>query len=133
MNIEPFLSSLFQITLQDSTHAPWTRKLALRFTPRALARTLNTSSAHENRHSISVSIFITRIFLGMTDIMKELCPAALRMDGAGYFRLLHGSSQKRKLRSRQRKLSRKPIPRTPAEGPQGEWATQRSTRGSGPQ
>lgn len=65
--------------------------------------TKHTGTAHKNRHSISVSIFITGIFLGMTDTMKEHCPAALRVDGAGYFRLLHSSFQKRKLYSMQAK------------------------------
>lgn len=63
----------------------------------------HTGTAQKTRHSISVSIFITGIFLGMTDIMQELCPDALRMDGAGYFRLLHSNSQKRKFCSIQAK------------------------------
>lgn len=79
-------------------------------TPHALTCTLNTGTEHENRHSISVSIFITGIFLGMTDIMKELCPAALRMDEACYFRLLHSTSQKRKFRSRRSNVGRETIP-----------------------
>lgn len=65
--------------------------------------TKHTGTAHKTRHSISVSIFIAGVFLGMTDIMKELCPAALRMDGASYFKLLHSSSQKRKFCSMQAK------------------------------
>ena len=85
-------------------------ELNLRPTPHALTCTLNTGTKHENRHSISVSIFITGIFLGMTDIMKELCPAVLRIDEACYFRLLHSSSQKRKFRSRQPNVGRETIP-----------------------
>lgn len=66
-------------------------KLTLRLSPRALTGTLSTQAQH-TKTEISVSIFITGIFLGMTDTMKELCLAALRIDGTGYFRLLHSSS-----------------------------------------
>lgn len=67
------------------------RELTLRLSPHALTGTLNTQAQHTNP-DISVSVFTTGIFLGMTDTMKELCLAALRIDGAGYFRLLHSSS-----------------------------------------
>lgn len=73
------------------------------YSPCTYMYTKHTGTAHKNRPSISVSIFITGVFLGMTDTMKELCPAALRMDEAGYFKLLHRSSQKRKLCSMQAK------------------------------
>lgn len=61
------------------------RKLTLSLSPHALTGALNTQAQH-TKTDISVSIFITGIFLGMTDTMKELCPAALRIDVAGYFR-----------------------------------------------
>lgn len=67
------------------------RKLTLSLSPYALTGTLNTQAQY-TKPDISVSFFITGIFLGMTDTMKELCLASLRIDGAGYFRLLHSSS-----------------------------------------
>lgn len=62
-------------------------KLTLRLSPHALTGTLNTQAQH-TKPEISVSIFITGIFLGMTDTMKELCLATLRIDGQailGYY------------------------------------------------
>lgn len=63
--------------------------------------TKHTGIAHETSYSISVSVFITGVFLGMTYYGGTLPSCILGVDGADYFRLLHSSTEKRKLCSTQ--------------------------------